>query len=56
MLIHDAPMFLAVAALSPKEKNEFVRQVGFFTGLLRTGVRLISCPKDEIKSPGRGSQ
>jgi len=38
MMIHDAPMFLSVAALSPKEKNEFVRQVGFFTGLLRTGV------------------
>ena len=38
MLIHDAPMFQAVAALSPKEKNEFVRQVGFFTGLLRKGV------------------
>jgi len=38
MMIHDAPMFLSVAALSPKEKNEFVRKVGFFTGLLRTGV------------------
>jgi hypothetical protein len=38
MLIHDAPMFQAIAALSPKEKNEFVRTVGFWTGLLRTGV------------------
>ncbi len=38
MLIHDAPMFQAIAALSPKEKNEFVRTVGFWTSLLRTGV------------------
>jgi hypothetical protein len=38
MLIHDAPMFQAIAALSPKEKNDFVRTVGFYTGILRTGV------------------
>jgi hypothetical protein len=38
MLIHDAPMFLSIAALSPKEKNEYVRAVSFWTGLLRTGV------------------
>ena len=38
MLIHDAPMFLSIATLSPKEKNEYVRAVSFWTGLLRTGV------------------
>ena len=38
LLIHDAPMFQAIAALSPQEKNAFVRATSFYTGLLRTGV------------------
>jgi hypothetical protein len=52
LLIHDAPMFQAVASLSPQEKNAFTRAVSHYTGLLRTGVT--STPPFQLRNTIRG--
>jgi len=52
MVIHDTPMFQAVAALSPQDKNAFVRSVSHFTRLLRTGVT--ASPAFQLRNTIRG--
>jgi hypothetical protein len=52
MVIHDQAMFQAIAALSPQEKNAFMRAASYFTGLLRTGVT--ATPPFQLRNTIRG--
>ena len=52
LMIHDSPMFQAVASLSPQEKNAFVRAVSHYTGILRTGIT--STPPFQLRNTIRG--
>jgi hypothetical protein len=52
MVIHDPIMFQAIAALSPQEKNAFMRSASWFTGLLRTGVT--ATPAFQLRNTIRG--
>lgn len=52
MVIHDPAMFQAIAALSPQEKNAFMRAASHFTGLLRTGVT--ATPPFQLRNTIRG--
>jgi hypothetical protein len=38
LLIHDPAMFAAIASISPKQKDAFVRAVGKYTAILRRGI------------------
>jgi hypothetical protein len=52
MVIHDPAMFQAIAALSPQEKNAFMRAASHFTGILRTGVT--ATPPFQLRNTIRG--
>jgi len=52
MVIHDQAMFQAIAALSPQEKNAFMRAASHFTGILRTGVT--ATPPFQLRNTIRG--
>jgi len=50
--IYDPSMFQAIAALSPQQKNMFVRAMSWFTDLLRKGVT--ATPPFQIRNLIRG--
>jgi predicted SprT family Zn-dependent metalloprotease len=52
MVINDPAMFSAVAALSPQDKNAFIRAASKFTGILRTGVT--ATPPFQLRNTIRG--
>ena len=52
MIIHDQPMFLAVSALSPPEKNAWMQAAAKFTGVLRTGIT--ATPPFQLRNTIRG--
>ena len=52
MKIYDPSMFQAIAALSPQQKNVFIRAMGWFTDLLRKGVT--STPPFQLRNLIRG--
>jgi hypothetical protein len=52
MVIHDQPMFLAVAALSPPEKNSWVQAASKATSLVRTGIT--ATPPFQLRNTIRG--
>jgi hypothetical protein len=52
MIINDPAMFSAVAALSPQDKNAFIRAASWFTGILRTGVT--ATPPFQLRNTIRG--
>ena len=52
MIINDPAMFSAVAALSPPDKNAFVRAASKVTGVLRTGVT--AAPPFQLRNTIRG--
>ena len=52
MIIHDPAMFSAVAALSPPDKNAFIRAASKATGVLRTGVT--AAPPFQLRNTIRG--
>jgi len=52
MKIYDPAMFAAVSALSPQEKNNFVRAAAWFTDVLRKGVT--ATPPFQLRNLIRG--
>ena len=52
LVIHDPAMFQAISALSPQQKNAFVRAMGKFTDLLRKGVT--ASPPFQLRNLIRG--
>lgn len=52
MIIHDQPMFLAVSALSPAEKNAWVQAAAKATSLVRTGIT--ATPPFQLRNTIRG--
>jgi hypothetical protein len=52
MKIYDPAMFAAVSALSPQEKNNFVRSAAWFTDVLRKGVT--ATPPFQLRNLIRG--